>query len=77
MRTKMWSQKMTAFRPSDLSILQKRDPKRRGRYNPSSYFRMSEGELQQMWWSDAGDAVWEPIAKSARLTLKDIALGKK
>ena len=68
---------MRKIKPSELAFVSKRDPKRKGLYNPSAYLRQHEGILEQMWWSDAGDAVWESIAQSPNLSLKDIALGKK
>ena len=68
---------MRRIKPSDLAIVSKRDPNRKGEYNPSTYFRLHGCVLEQMWWSDAGDAVWEPVAQSPDLSLKDIALGRK
>jgi len=64
------------FRPSELSIVSKRDPDREGSYWPSCYFREVAGELQQMWWSENGEAVWESIPQG-NMSLKDIALGSK
>ena len=68
---------MSSFKPSQLRVVVQRDPERTGGYQPSAYFRMHEGEVEQMWWSEAGDAVWEAIASTPGLTLKDIAMGQK
>ena len=68
---------MRAYKPSDLLIVSKRDPKRAGLYEPSSYLRLNNnGELEQMWWSDRGDAVWETL-QTGDVSLRDIALGRR
>lgn len=65
------------FKPSDLVVVSKRDENRRGEYQPSAFLRVNDKNiLEQMWWSDKGDAVWERIPVGSKLTLKDIALGK-
>lgn len=66
---------MSGIKPSELVVAEKRNPTRKGEYNPSSYFRIKDRKLQQMWWSDAGDAVWESISNCT--DLKDIARGEK
>ena len=66
---------MSNFRPSDLRVVSERDPKLEGAYHPSSFLRLNtDGKLEQMWWSNAGEAVWE-VVPQGEFSLKDLALG--
>ena len=65
---------MSDFKPSELAVVAER---REGLiYNPSNYLRYEAGVLQQMWWSQAADAVWEDVPQGNNLSLADIALGR-
>ena len=67
---------MTTFKPSDLSVVSCRRAGCEGMYKTAGYLRFaSSGKLEQLWWSDVGDCVWEPVP-TGDISPKEAALGK-
>ena len=65
---------MRNYKLSDLTIVSARESGREGMYRPTSFLRFSlDGNLEQLWWSDAGDCVWEEVP-FGNLSPKEVAM---